>query len=60
MGTTKIFDFLSMYKSIKYFISKKIQKYNEEFIESITDAEIHEDVMGSDHCPVSIELIDNF
>ena len=33
---------------------------NQDFIENILDADIHEDVMGSDHCPVSIELIDNF
>ena len=33
---------------------------NEDFVENSSDAEIHEDVMGSDHCPVSIELIDNF
>ncbi|MDG1268478.1 MAG: exodeoxyribonuclease III [Candidatus Marinimicrobia bacterium] len=29
---------------------------NEAFVENVTDAEIHEDVMGSDHCPVSIEI----
>ena len=33
---------------------------NEGFVESVADADIHEDVMGSDHCPVSIELVDNF
>jgi len=33
---------------------------NQDFIENVADADIHEDVMGSDHCPVSIELIDNF
>lgn len=33
---------------------------NQEFADNISDADIHEDVMGSDHCPVSIELIDNF
>ena len=33
---------------------------NEGFVESVVDADIHEDVMGSDHCPVSIELVDNF
>ena len=33
---------------------------NEGFIDSVADADIHEDVMGSDHCPVSIELVDNF
>jgi len=29
-------------------------------ISQIIDANIHEDVMGSDHCPVSIELSNNF
>ena len=33
---------------------------NQEFADNISDADIHEDVMGSDHCPVSIELFDNF
>ena len=33
---------------------------HQDFIENISDSEIHEDVMGSDHCPVSIELIDHF
>ena len=33
---------------------------NESFVELVADADIHEDVMGSDHCPVSIELVDNF
>ena len=33
---------------------------NQEFSDNISDADIHEDVMGSDHCPVSIELFDNF
>ena len=33
---------------------------NQEFADNISDADIHEDVMGSDHCPVSIELVDNF
>jgi len=33
---------------------------NEGFVDSVVDADIHEDVMGSDHCPVSIELVDNF
>ena len=33
---------------------------NQEFADSISDADIHEDIMGSDHCPVSIELVDNF
>ena len=29
---------------------------NESFISNIEDAEIHENVMGSDHCPVSITI----
>ena len=29
---------------------------NEGFVENIVDAEIHDDVMGSDHCPVSLEI----
>lgn len=29
---------------------------SESFISSVKDASIHPDVMGSDHCPVSIEL----
>tara|TARA_Y100001970_G_scaffold106563_1_gene133543 strand:- start:3087 stop:3857 length:771 start_codon:yes stop_codon:yes gene_type:complete len=33
---------------------------NQDFTENISDADIHEDIMGSDHCPVSIELIDDF
>ena len=33
---------------------------NQEFADSISDADIHEDIMGSDHCPVSIELVDDF
>ena len=33
---------------------------NQEFADNISDADIHEDVMGSDHCPVSIELVDDF
>ena len=33
---------------------------NQDFADNISDADIHEDVMGSDHCPVSIELVDNF
>ena len=33
---------------------------NEGFVNSVADADIHEDVMGSDHCPVSIELVDDF
>ena len=33
---------------------------NQEFADNISDADIHEDIMGSDHCPVSIELVDNF
>jgi len=33
---------------------------NESMVSQIIDANIHEDVMGSDHCPVSIELSNNF
>ena len=33
---------------------------NQDFADNISDADIHEDVMGSDHCPVSIELVDDF
>ena len=33
---------------------------NQEFADNISDADIHEDVKGSDHCPVSIELVDDF
>ena len=33
---------------------------NQEFANQITNADIHENVMGSDHCPVSLELSDNF
>ena len=40
--------------------TKKMTATATKFIENIADADIHEDVMGSDHCPVSIELIDNF
>ena len=29
---------------------------NESFISDIENAEIHESVMGSDHCPVSITI----
>ena len=29
---------------------------NEGFVEKVVDAEIHDDVMGSDHCPVSLTL----
>ena len=32
---------------------------NESFVDSVLDADIHEDVMGSDHCPVSIEIENN-
>ena len=32
---------------------------NQEFANQITNADIHENVMGSDHCPVSLELSDN-
>ena len=31
---------------------------NEYFVSEVEDAEIHEDVMGSDHCPVSITIQD--
>ena len=31
---------------------------NESFVSEVEDAEIHEDVMGSDHCPVSITIQD--
>ena len=31
---------------------------NENFIDEILDADIHDDIMGSDHCPVSITLKD--
>ena len=33
---------------------------NQEFANQITNADIHENVMGSDHCPVSLELSNNF
>jgi exodeoxyribonuclease-3 len=29
---------------------------NSELAELCVDADIHQDVMGSDHCPVSLEL----
>ena len=29
---------------------------NEGFVENIVDGDIHDEVMGSDHCPVSLEL----
>jgi exodeoxyribonuclease-3 len=29
---------------------------NEEFTQSVIDAGIHDDIMGSDHCPVSLTL----
>jgi len=29
---------------------------NRSFTDNVLDADIHEDVMGSDHCPVSIEI----
>ena len=29
---------------------------NEEFRESVRSADIHQEVMGSDHCPVSLEV----
>ena len=37
---------------IDYFLASSSLK------DRVTDAKIHADVMGSDHCPVSIELID--
>jgi exodeoxyribonuclease-3 len=33
---------------------------NQEFANQIENADIHENVMGSDHCPISLELSDNF
>ena len=30
---------------------------NQGFAENIIDADIHADILGSDHCPVSIEVI---
>ena len=33
---------------------------NEGFIENIADADIHDEIMGSDHCPVSLELSEEF
>ena len=33
---------------------------NESFVESVKDANIREDVMGSDHCPVSLEIEEIF
>ena len=33
---------------------------NQDFADNISDADIHEDVMGSAHCPGSIELVDDF
>ena len=33
---------------------------NESFVDSVLDADIHEDVMGSDHCPVSIEIDNSY
>ena len=35
---------------IDYFI------VNKEFINSVKDIKIYSDVMGSDHCPIGIEL----
>ena len=32
---------------------------NESFISNIEDADIHDDVIGSDHCPVSITVRDD-
>ncbi len=31
---------------------------NEGFTEQVLDADIHDDVMGSDHCPISLEVKD--
>jgi exodeoxyribonuclease-3 len=33
---------------------------NQEFANQIANADIHENVIGSDHCPISLELSDNF
>jgi len=33
---------------------------NQEFANQIANADIHENVMGSDHCPIFLELSDNF
>jgi len=33
---------------------------NQEFANQIANADIHDNVMGSDHCPISLELSDNF
>jgi exodeoxyribonuclease-3 len=32
---------------------------SENLKEKITSAKIHQDVMGSDHCPISIEILSN-
>ncbi|MCU0415474.1 MAG: exodeoxyribonuclease III, partial [Ignavibacteriaceae bacterium] len=32
---------------------------SENLREKITSAKIHQDVMGSDHCPISIEILSN-
>ena len=29
---------------------------NEGFVEQLEDADIHDDIMGSDHCPVSLTI----
>jgi exodeoxyribonuclease-3 len=29
---------------------------NQGFVDRVSSAAIHQDVMGSDHCPVSIDL----
>ncbi len=29
---------------------------NEGFLDNVEDADIHDEIMGSDHCPVSLEL----
>ncbi len=33
---------------------------NQEFANQIANADIHDNVMGSDHCPIFLELSDNF
>ena len=32
---------------------------NQSFISQIEDADIHEAILGSDHCPVSIKIYDD-
>jgi exodeoxyribonuclease-3 len=29
---------------------------NEGFVDNVENADIHDEVMGSDHCPVALEL----